>query len=61
MKSGEPADNRCIVRISPIAMNFGEVFEEPLDEIQGVRTVGVASKLDPFKCSCAGLFLVVWH
>jgi hypothetical protein len=61
VKTREPADNRCVVRISAVAMNFREVFEQPLDEIQRVRTVGVARELDSFKRGRARVFRVVCH
>jgi hypothetical protein len=46
MKAREPANDRRVVRITTVAMNFHEVLEQALDEIQRVGPIRMARKLD---------------
>ena len=60
MKVREAADHRRVVGISAIPMKFDEVFEQPLDEIQGIRPVGMPRELHPFKGSRRLLVRCSW-
>ena len=42
----EPGDERRVVGATAIAVELEEVVEDPLDVVEGVRTIDVASELD---------------
>ena len=42
----EPRHERAVVGATPIAVKLEEVLEDPLDVVEGVRPVDVASELD---------------
>ena len=46
MKARESADNCAVVCVAPITVDFREVFEQTLNKIERMRTVGVAGELD---------------
>ena len=58
VKARKATDDRRVVGITTVAMNFDEVFEQPLDEIQRVRPIRMARKLHPLE-SCGWIFCCV--
>ena len=46
MKTRESAHNCAVVCVAPITVDFREVFEQTLNKIERMRTIGVAGELD---------------
>ena len=46
VKPGEAADDRRIVRITPVTVKFQKVSENTVDVIQGIGTIRMAGKLN---------------
>ncbi len=59
VKARKPTDDRRVVGVTTVAMDFHEVFEQPLDEIEGVRPIRMARKLHPLE-SCGWILLSVF-
>src|SRR5688500_2325769 len=46
MKTREPAHNRWIFSESFVTVEFDKILEEPLDQVEGVRPIGVSRQLN---------------
>jgi hypothetical protein len=49
MKTSKATNNGRVISVPPVTVNFSEFLEQTLDEIQGVRPLGMARELDPLE------------
>ena len=49
MKTRKAANDRRVISVTPVTVNFCEVFEDSLDEVQSVGALGMARELNPFE------------
>jgi hypothetical protein len=57
MKARKAANDRRVISVTAVTMNFREAFEEPLDEIECVGTIGVTRELNAFERGCRMLVI----
>ena len=49
MKTRKAANDCRIISVTPVTVDFGEVFEDSLDEIKRVGPLGMPRELNPFE------------